>query len=207
MITSVGELMLSYAKLGLGDWRAADPLLKTRARKCLSGLLAEDDGQLGVTLGARGAAMEKLKFIPMPTRNVIRDVERGFFVPLQRLEGGETILTLYLVFLVRHEHCLSLRLEAAHATGQSHDYGHIQMTRDVLGLIIPTPDWIPVSYPAFPSSTSDPVDMVLFMMTAVHGHSGAGGVLEMLTDIFRARSRPNDARECADRLTALLGLG
>lgn len=201
--------MLSYAKLGLGDWEGADLPLKNRARRCLSGLLVEDDGQLGVTLGARGVDMEKLKFIPMPTRNIVRDVDRGFFVPIQRFDGGtpDPILTLELVLLVRQEHCLGLRLEPAHPSGQSHDYGHIQMSREVLGLAIATPAWIPVSYPAFPSSTSEPLDMFLFMMTAIHGHSGEGGVLEMLADIFRARSRPRDARECADRLRTLLGLG
>jgi hypothetical protein len=206
VMPDVGALMLSYARIGLTDWNTTDRGLKDRARKCLGHYLAEDEGLVGTTLGARGLDRSKLRFIPMPTRNVKRDVERCFFVPIRQFSEGRLSLTLELFLLVRGEDCLGLRLEPANAAGESHDYAHVQMSRSLLGdaLIVPTPGWIPESYPAFPSASSEPLDMVLFMMTAIHGHSS--GVVSLLVDIFQAESRPLDGKRCIARLRALLGL-
>jgi hypothetical protein len=199
--------MLLYAKRGVADWKNAASDLKQRAQGCLGISIAENDAEVGITLGTRGADLSKLRIIPMPNHPQQRGFERSFFIPIQETaQDGSIAVTFDLFLLVGDKNCLAFRLEAAHPAGQTHDYGHIQLCQTLLRKSVKaaTLNWMPESYPAFPTSTSDPVKLFLYMATAVHGHSN--GVLTVLADIFRAAGHPGHAVVYGGLLKELLGL-
>jgi hypothetical protein len=200
------DLMLVYAKRGVAHWKGASADIKKRAGECLANRIADN-----VDLAARTLKMpftrsnaSNLLFIPMLKHPSNRRFEWCFFVPMWEGEENPTI-SFDLFFLVRKKDCLGFRFEPADAAG-AHDYGHVQMNRQMLGetLAVPTLPWIPYSYPAFPTTTSDPLRMFLYMATTVHGHSS--GVLDVLLEIFRAEGRPGDAVSYAAELKKVLGL-
>jgi hypothetical protein len=141
--------------------------------------LAEDEPEASNTIHAIRGGTRKQLFIPMPTI-YHTGIEQCFFLPI-REANDKTSFDLLL--LCEANNCLGFRFEPAQLG--THDYGHIQLNRKMLGQTLPVeglPDWVPESYPAFPLRTSDPVEMFLSMATSVHGYRR--GMSELLRDVL-----------------------
>jgi len=201
------DLMTLYSRRGIADWRNAQGELRQRARNCLGTAIAENDAEASVTIrtifNERNA--NRLRFIPMP-KVPTGGIERCFFLPIRETtDKGEEIASFDLFLLVARTDCLAFRFEPAHVPQTTHRYGHVQMSRKMLRKSIePTgvPKWLPVSYPAFPLATSDPLRMFLSMATAIHGYEG--GVTRVLQDIFRGVGRAREVGPYLDELKKLL---
>ena len=190
------DLMEQYALRGLDDWRNnTGEDLQRRARECLGMAIADTDWEVRMLIrnACNGGAIGQQKFIPMPNHRH-EGIERCFFLPI-REHGDENIKMAFDLFLlVDEENCLAFRFEPADPPEQSHNYGHVQLSRRLLRRTIEPsgiPSWLPDSYPAFPVPSSDPLKMFLSMATAVHGY--AGGIESVLQDLFQKASRPGDA--------------
>jgi len=183
------DLIEKYAMRGIKDWSKADPDLKTRASKHLANKIV--DNLHGVREIAQVCfnriADQKLRFVPMPTFPAKQDsnFERAFFAPIGYQEGNAHKVSFDLFLMVKKGQCLAFRFEPGHGAGQTHDYAHVQLSRKLLGNtldVIGIPDWIPVSYPAFPMHGKDAVTMFLCVAAAVHGHSL--GAIDLLKEIY-----------------------
>jgi hypothetical protein len=183
------DLIVRYAMRGLRDWSQAGQDLRTRASRVLSNKIVENVREVRQITQVLFNPIEhgKLGFIPMPSFPAKQNsyFERAFFAPIGYREGGAQKVSFDLFLLVQNGQCLAFRFEPGHGTGQTHDYAHLQLTRkllretlDVTGI----PDWLPVSYPAFPMHGGDPVAMFLCVVAAVHGHSL--GAIDLLMEIY-----------------------
>lgn len=185
------DLMKLYARRGTAEWTRAPWDLYTRAAKCLGSRIAENYKQARVTIdtiyNSRNA--DQMRFIPMPKLSR-GQIDRCFFRPIRKYDGLEETVAFELFLLVRRTDCLAFRFEPAHRRPSTrHGYGHVQMSRKLLGNIEVEgiPEWLPDSYPAFPISTSDPLRMFLAMATAVHGY--ADGLEKLLEEMFQEAGR------------------
>ncbi len=201
------QLMILYARQGIRDWRNAPDRLKRRAREHLGVNIAERDREAEQTIHNfnNGGKKGGLRFIPMP-KHQTAGIERCFFLPVRKIvSGGRETAGFELFLLVTSDRCMAFRFEPADVRPSTHDYGHVQLCRTVLEKSLPIeaiPEWLPVSYPAFAISSSDPLQMFLCMTTAVHGYYG--GVMKVLRDIFQNANRPNDANSYFKELADIL---
>lgn len=204
---NLNDLMKLYARRGVADWKSAGFDVKKRAMECLGNRIADNEQEAGVNLQTNytGANATRLRFIPMPQHPPKRGFERSFFLPIRQEQQGSVRVTFELFFLVEAKNGLAFRFEPAHPVGETHDYAHVQLTQQLLGktLKAETPEWLPVSYPAFPTRASNPLGTFLYMATAVHGYSG--GIMTVLTEIFSTAGRPKEAALYFDALKMMLG--
>ncbi len=205
--TDLVDLLRLYAVTGIADWRLAPAELKKRARECLGNSLAENEAEATVTIYTpfNDANASKLKFIPMPKHPQGGSPERSFFLPVMRKsDTGQYLANFELFLLVAAKNCLAFRFEASHPESV-HNYGHLQLSKILLKKTIQVPqllEWLPVVYPAFPLSTSDPLRMFLAMTTAVHGYST--GMLDVFRDMFQKASRARDSIPYVEELRQML---
>jgi hypothetical protein len=203
------DVMKLYAREGVRQWN--DPQttsgeLKKRARECLGGEIADNEAEASDTLSTEynGKNANLLRFIPMPRRPK-SGIERCFFLPIrERHENGNCKFSFDLFILVGAKNCLAFRFEQAHPAPTTHRYGHVQLSRSLLRrtILTKTLPWIPVRYPAFPISTSDPLRTFLSMATTVHGYEG--GVDTVLREIYQNDNRPGRAKMYLDQLQQML---
>jgi hypothetical protein len=184
-----GDLIEKYAMRGLRDWSKADPDLKRRASRLLANKIAENAREVREIAQVlfNEIAYDKLRFVPMPSFPAKQNsyFERAFLGPIGYREGNAHKVSFDLFLMVRDGQCLAFRFEPGHATGQTHDYAHLQLSRKLLRdtlEVVGIPDWLPVSYPAFPVHGTDPVTMFLCVAAAVHGHSL--GAIDLLKEIY-----------------------
>ncbi len=200
------DLMKLYAREGITHWNSASYGLKRRARECLGAAIAENETEAFVTIGTiyNGANANRLRFIPMPKRPK-HGIERCFFIPVREIKaGGEIAVGFELFLLVKEKKCLAYRFEPSHRLPSVHNYAHVQMSHQMLRQTIPTavPDWLPIKYPAFPLSTTNPLRVFLAMMTSIHGYSG--GAVSVLQDIFQKAGRVSETVLYIDELRKML---
>ena len=95
-----------------------------------------------------------------------------------------------LFLFVKEQNCLAFRFEPPDKPNWSHNYPHVQLSRDLLHRTVKPkgiPSWLPDSYPAFPLPSSDPLKMFLSLVTAVHGrHKGFESIL---VEMFQTAGR------------------
>lgn len=174
--------MKLYARRGVADWNNAPSASKQVAQFALSNRIAEHEWQAFRTIDAnlKGGSDERCMYIPMPMINH-RDILHCFFSPI-KLEGE---MAFDLVLIVGDDQSLGFRFEPADKTeDSSHGYGHVQFNHlmqksiEVKGI----PKWLPDSYPAFPMTSSEPLQMFLLMATSVHGYPN--GMVTVLDRVF-----------------------
>lgn len=120
---------------------------------------------------------EKFLFIPMPKAGSGANFDWAFFVPRFMMEGSEPTCAFCLLLWKGDPtagggkgRIYSFRFEPTQMG--SHEYAHIQLTRDVRDPNLETdlPSWMCTSYPAFPIASS-PLRMFLTVLVAIHGFS------------------------------------
>jgi hypothetical protein len=201
------ELMKLYARQGIDDWKRAPQELRKRAQACLGMAIAEHEAEANITIHTiyNGTSSAHLRFIPMPKRPT-SGIERCFFLPVREIEsGGQVTFAFELFLLVAQRNCLAFRFEPAHYAASAHNYGHVQLSRKMLRKTIDVngiPDWVPVTYPAFPMLTSEPLKVFLCVITAVHGYHG--GSVAVLQEIFQRASRASELAFYLDELKKML---
>lgn len=183
------DLIEKYAMRGLKDWSQAGQDLRTRASRLLANKIVENVGEVRQIAQVifNPIADGKLRFIPMPSFPAQQDsyFERAFFAPIGYQEADSHKVSFDLFLMVKNGQCLAFRFEPGHGAGQTHDYAHLQLTRKLLRKTLDVagiPDWLPVSYPAFPMHGEGPVTMFLCVAAAVHGHSL--GAIDLLKEIY-----------------------
>ena len=207
MPNDVDQIMSSYVTLCIDDWIDTSDALRTTARNGLPpGIIAENESDAIKSISSRydRSNQHGLQFIPMPT-----DRERTgcfFFLPIQVYSNGTRVaLSFELLWIRKDQNCIAFRFEPI-ALGR-HGYSHIQLCRTLRGWptgVCCLPQWIPDSYPAFPSPARDQLGMFLSMATAVHGFDN-GGFRQLLMNIFQKANRSDLARSYLDELDKLLG--
>ena len=205
----LSDLMWLYARRGIADWNAAPSVLRSRAIECLGTEIAESEWQAGATLRAvysRTSDNKQLRFIPMPLHPKTSGFERAFFIPVCEAKGNgfSVAFELFLIVNASNKNCLAYRFEPADDPPSTHNYGHVQMSRTLLRktIIGSTLDWMPVSYPAHPLGTSDPLRMFLSMTTAVHGYHK--GIIDVIQEVFVEASRAREVAQYAVELRQML---
>lgn len=203
------DLMQQYAKRGLHDyWKNTPTPVRRNAEHCLGQRIAEHHSEADVTIHTiyNGGNAAQLRFIPVPKHPANSGIYPGFFIPVRRIDaGGLETAAFELFVLVRNTDSLAFRFEPAHPGASAHNYGHVQMSRQILQGSIPVkgiPEWIPISYPAFFSPMPDPLKTFLGMTVALHGNFG--GAETVIQDIFQAAGRPRDATVYLDVLKKML---
>ena len=186
------DVLLPYTRLGVADWKARSPDIREKARRCLADIgIAESQNEAMHIIGSilRHNRFSDVKLIPMP-KSSSRGPECFFFLPTHSRSSS---MTFELCVLCEQENILAFRFEKAHNDSR-HDYGHVQFSRKIKEKTIGvrTPDWIPVSYPAFPVPVDDPLSGFLSLVVSAHGYSG--GFLRILMDIFQGASAAAKAR-------------
>ena len=175
MSEDLKELLRRYARRGLADWQKL-PQKKRRTCNQLGLKIIEKDWQISNMLSKNPTDSY---FIPMPKVNH-RGVEHCFFLPIRSPHKNGVKFELFLV--VDKQNCLGFRFEAADTKG-THNYNHVQITRQMTLSAKGIPTWLPESYPAFPISSTEPLDMFLYMATSVHGYKD--GMQQVIEDIFQ----------------------
>ena len=187
------ELMKRYAAVGFEDWNATNGATRKRAQVCLQYQILESEHHITRT---------PAKFLPMPKLRG-KGIDFGFFMPRTINYHGHEKLAFDLFLLVSGSKNLAFRFEPADNPNRSHNYAHIQFCRKFrrghsefkpIGL----PQWLPDSYPAFPLPSSEPLDLFLFMATALHGRRG--GIDAILKEIFQKAGRTLKAVEYLELL-------
>lgn len=195
----INQLMRRYAWKGVGEWSRADQGLQKNAHICVGGRIAENPTQANLALDVRHNNDPRARFIPMP-RLRCPSVDVGFFfAPV--CQGN--VVSFDLV-CVAGSICFGLRFEPP---GEgTHRYAHFQFTSNMLGKAHPLSGMppLPESYPAFPTGTSDTVQLFLYLVTAVHGYHG--GALELLGEIFREASMTHHLAEYTETMRRVLGV-
>lgn len=199
------QLMKDYAREGVRVWnRDVDKRTKERAHKLLGPTrIAQHSTDADITIDTVRGGIKKACFIPMLRDYYHPEIEQCFFLPSKE---GDDRASFDLLMLCEEGNCLGFRFEPA--GDGTHDYGHVQMNRKMGGDTIAVeglPRWVPVSYPAFPLRTSDPLQMFLSMATAVHGHS-VRGKQKGMNDVLRAiLKEPRRAQRYISMLNEFLG--
>ena len=179
MVDDLKKLMSAYSRRGVNDWKnEAASGLRVAASGCLHRAIVENDWEIGRVID--GTPRER-KFIPMPRHGYKKKgFEWCFFLP-KSVRGELKSLTLFILVNHARGDCLAFRFECS--SRGPHEYSHVQLTSKLSrsGLIVPAqvgvgssclPEWLPVSYPAFPIPAKNWTEMFLAMATAVHGRYG-----------------------------------
>ena len=204
------NLLRLYARRGLEDWRNESRNFRNYAIRSLSADIALDETQADVTINATYVAadgsVDRFRFIPMP-RIPRRGPNRFFFLPIREYVNGKVRYSFDLFLLAESGNSLGFRFEPSHGIHTPHGYPHVQICRELLRktiVIHAAPNWVPVSYPAFPIPSGCPVDIFLAMAVAVHGFRN--GLDALLVEIFQEARPPalREAREYVDRLRTLV---
>ena len=204
MGTSINELLLKYARLGLRHWASESESVKRRARAIRIDIATQQaKAEIAVTNPYRPSAANNnpLRLIPMPcTQN---RVYAAFFVPW--ISGANpTELCFDLVVLMQQGSPFAFRFEpASQYNNSAHGYDHVQMNqklgRENVPLVGSLPH-IPTTYPAFPIPSKDPATRFLAMAVAMHGYPQ--GVGDILSDVFAGF--PNKRRIYLNMTRAML---
>jgi hypothetical protein len=163
--------MKAYAIRGVKDWaqeRGAMSDVHTRAYRLLGNGLAQSEPDAKATIDSVVGGAPRTKFIPMPNKRP-REIEHCFFMPMHDRHG----MAFELLILCFNGKTLGFRFEPADIDATTHCYAHVQMNRFMQGGMLAVsglPDWVPTSYPAFPLRSSEPIEMFLSMLTAIHGY-------------------------------------
>ena len=199
------KLMSAYSRRGVNDWKnEAAGGLRVAASGCLPNAIVEYDWEIGRVIDGRP---QERKFIPMPRHGYKKKgFEWCFFLP-KRVRGELKSLTLFILVNRARRDCLAFRFEGS--SHGPHGYSHVQLTSKLSksGLMMPAqivvekpclPEWLPVSYPAFPIPATNWTEMFLAMATAVHGRYG--GIDILLQEVLQEAQ----STHCAHRYGAML---
>jgi hypothetical protein len=176
------ELIRFYAYRGVSDWGGASPDLKSRASICLGPKhIAENQGHVdrAINMSFKNHLSDSYFYIPMPAHS--KKIEQAFFMPIRDLSNKNPMISFYLFIIVSKNksvggiasHCLAFRWEPVDRETNSHAYAHVQLCTSTAIRTLPhveIPNWLPVSYPAVPIGSSDPINMFLLMVTSIHGY-------------------------------------
>jgi hypothetical protein len=201
------KFMWLYARRGIAHWKGADEDLRRRAKRCLGPWgIAEDNNAARAAIRTihDPTRPTRLMFIPMP-KYPKSGIERCFFLPLRETKDGTDTIAFELFLLVARTDGLAFRIEPAHSVRSAHGYGHVQSSQAMLGGTVPVqglPGWYPDSYPAFPVLTADPLEVFLWMATAVHGYKT--GLVPILEEIFQAGNLTPEAPPYFKKLEEML---
>lgn len=194
----LSDLLRQYARRGLADfWNKTPAPVQRNAGICLGQRIAQHHSEADITIHTiyNGDNAARLRFIPIPRHPSKAGVYPGFFIPVRRIAaGGVETASFELFVLVRNTDSLAFRFEPAHPAPSTHNYGHVQMSRQILQGSIPVrgvPEWLPTSYPAIFSPMPDPLRTFLGMTVALHGN--LGGAETVIREIFQSAGRPRDA--------------
>lgn len=171
-------LMSVYSRRGFEDWNDAEHMRRSTAEKCLPNAIVENEWEIGRVICGR-----KQKFIPMP-RQGYKKLDWCFFLP-KKVGGKLRSLILFIVVNGASKHCIAFRFESA--PEGSHGYTHVQLTSKwskSSTAVTNVPQWLPVSYPAFPIPAENWTELFLAMATAVHGRYG--GIDVLLQELFES---------------------
>ena len=171
------ELLRRYAKKGLAEWHKLSPNDRKATVNWLGLKIVENNWQIQNTIRPTGNAMPC--FIPMPKVNH-RGIKHCFFLPIGSPHENGMKFELFLV--IDEKNCLGFRFETADSEG-THNYSHVQITPQMTVSAKGIPPWLPESYPAFPMGSSEPLDMFLYMATAVHGYKD--GMQRVIQEIYQ----------------------
>ena len=171
------KLLRHYSKKGLAEWHKLSLEERKVPEKQLRQRIVENDFQIQSTIMSTNSTNSF--FIPMPKVNH-RGIKHCFFLPIGSPYENGIKFELFLV--VDEKNCLGFRFETAHSVG-SHTYNHIQIARQLTLPAGGIPPWLPVSYPAFPMSSAEPLDMFLYMATSVHGYGD--GMQQVIREIYQ----------------------
>ena len=206
-MASVDEVMRSYIVLCINDWKIVPDGVRRTIGRCIpTGVIAENQYEAIQSISSTYNADDhsRLRFIPMPTNRV--NTGCFFFLPiLHVLQNGDRVRSFELLQIRTNKHCIAFRFDTA-ATHGRHGYSHVQLCRKLQRKNIEVkclPDWVHISYPAFPSPGHDPLGMFLTMATAVHGLDN-GGFRSLLQEIFH--NRISQARTYIQELHTVLGV-
>lgn len=206
MPLDIRDLMHNYARQGIACWKDAPNPVKLRAIAVLANKIAENDWQASSTIDGANATGAGGRFIPMP--NINHDgILFCFFLPMRTKNGEQVQFSYDLFLLIDDENCLGFRFEPSDPADHAHGYAHVQMNRKMLKETFAAggiPQWLSVSYPAFPIGTSDPLRMFLLMTMSIHGHGSGykGGMSRVLLNAFPNRTR--DAMRYLEELKDVL---
>lgn len=205
MITNdLNNLMELYSMRGIEDWnQKAGAKLKIAVRRDIPVSAIANNGKDVRKMICRifSHKNSKEKFIPMPKCSD-PNIDWCFFLPIKINQGNNEYLRLFLLVKCKRHNWLGFRFEGDRQDSR-HGYSHLQFTRNIPEFqSIFGPDWLPLSYPAFPVPALDSSEMFLSMVTAVHGLRG--GIDELLRDIFQQAARPKDAIAYTRKLNNML---
>ena len=199
------KLMSAYSRRGVNDWKnEATDGLRATASGCLLNAIVEDDWEIDRVIDGRP---DERKFIPMPRHGYKKKgFEWCFFLP-KRVKGELKSLTLFILVNRARRDCIAFRFEGS--SQGPHGYAHVQLTSKLRksGLVVPAqvvveqsclPEWLPVSYPAFPIPAKNWTEMFLAMATAVHGRYG--GIDVLLQEVLQEAQRAHYAQRYKDML-------
>lgn len=197
------ELILAYAKRGREEWARAPDEVRESALNCLGNRIAKSDAEVSkaLSLAYYSSDAKCRMLLPMPKPSKL---DWAFFVPIR--EGGDAATpkhSFHVCLLVKDENCLGLRFEFGHEPDSSHDYSHVQLSRDIVrgGFQIGgVPNWLPDSYPAIPVRARDSLEMFLCVCVSVHGFSGDSGMKQTFRELSQQLARPNLASALVERL-------
>lgn len=188
------ELLKEYALLGVKDWHKADGELQAHARKCLENQIIDSDWEFWQQVNQPAQDL----FLPMPRRSEAKQLEFCFF----RVRNDASF---ELFVLVDRENSLAFRFEPADEDAFRHNYPHVQFCARLQKRELRpggVPGWLPESYPAFPLPYSDPMGLFLAMLTSIHGR--AGGLDQILREIFQQASKMAQLEKYTDILDQML---
>jgi hypothetical protein len=183
------DLLKLYARRGLEDWDKAPGLTKAQVSGTLANKVATKEWEASDTIEAvrEEPNIHRCRFIPMPNVNH-GGIKQCLFLPIK---ANDDRIAFDLLLFIDGGRWLGFRFEPADSPASTHGYGHVQMNTSMFRKQVAVngiPAWLPVSYPAFPIRTSDPLQMFLSMATSVHGYEN--GIVRVIQDVFQ--NRPSD---------------
>ena len=198
----LSDLMLQYALEGLHDWKQnTDEEVRNQARKLLSHRIFSNDGEL-----RSGMAQPRPdKFFPIPRFGYKSEILFCCFLPRAQQPGVLDRFSFVLFLMLKNDNSLVFRFEPAEESGYRHNYPHVQLCQNVIGMNPPpmgVPTFIPERDPAFPLPSSNPLKLFLSMATAVHGRSG--GVEKLIRTIFAKGSAVSASQKYFKALNEML---
>ena len=194
-MADIFEILNSYIQYCIADWSVTSEEVRSRAEKHLSARFIASTVEEAWTWNNGDG-----RFIPMPTNR--EKTGSFFFLPIL-IQPYPTVFSFELLLVLANGCCIAFRFEPSHSEGR-HGYSHVQLCRRLSGFSSAIPglaEWIPDSYPAFPTPANDALGMFLSMATAVHGFED-GGFLDLIRDLFP--DRPLCARNYIEELRKLI---
>ena len=179
-MADVHDILQSYIQYCIDKWCVASEAVRSEAEKHLSPrYIASTVAEAWMWNDGHG------RFIPMPTDRA--RTGSFFFLPIQG-QSYPTVVLSFELLVLKTGKCIAFRFEPSEPEGR-HGYSHVQMCRRLRGISSSIPglaEWMPDSYPAFPSPANDALGIFLAMATSVHGF-GEGGLLDLIPDLFPNR--------------------